>query len=92
MLSGYEGTVHCDKCRSDIPAGKYCKACNRFLIPGEATCCGQNMPKGSFCTKCKKYVGLPNMAFCEKCKAPYDKATGCCGCKPACEGETPKKV
>lgn len=81
-LVGYEGTVHCDKCDADIPAGKWCAKCNRFMLEGTVKCgnCGE-VPKGKYCAKCKKYAGVPGMAYCEHCKSPYTKADGCAGCK-----------
>jgi ribosomal protein S26 len=82
-LLGYEGTVHCDKCNKDMPAGKWCGKCNRFMLPGTVHCdkCNKDIPKGTYCAMCKMYVGVPDMAYCEHCKAPYVKADGCPGCK-----------
>ena len=86
-LVGYEGTVHCDKCNKDMPAGQWCAKCNRFMLSGTVHCdkCGKDMPKGLYCACCKKYVGVPEMAYCEGCKAPYVKAKGCPTCKKGCE-------
>ena len=83
-LVGYEGTVHCDKCDKDMPAGKWCAKCNRFMLPGTVYCdkCKKDIPKGTYCTQCKMYVGVPKMAYCEACKAPYVKAKGCPTCAP----------
>ena len=82
-LIGEKGTVHCDKCNQDMPAGKWCEKCNRFMLAGTVHCdkCNKDVPKGTYCSQCKMYVGVPGMAYCEACKAPYEKAKGCPGCK-----------
>lgn len=91
-IAGYTGTVHCDKCDQDVPAGKWCGKCNRFMIPGDGKCaCGAEAPMGSYCEKCDAYVGLPHMAYCKGCNKPYDKAKGCCpGCAEKCEKKCEK--
>ena len=82
-LLGHEGTVHCGKCNMDMPAGKWCAMCNRFMLEGTVHCdkCNKDIPKGTWCPQCKMYVGVPGMAYCEACKAPYLKAKGCPTCK-----------
>jgi hypothetical protein len=85
VLTGQTGTVYCDKCKQDVPAGTWCPKCNRIVLPGTVHCdqCGKDIPKGTYCPICKKYVGVPNVAYCETCKRPYNVEEGCpvCGHK-----------
>ena len=78
MITGLEGTVHCAKCGKDMPAGKWCSKCNRFMLEGKAKCagCGKMMPKGKYCSECKMYAGVPNMGYCEKSNKPCPRTEG----------------
>lgn len=81
-ISGYEGTVHCEKCGRDVAAGHWCAECNRFMIAGTTHCkkCDMDVPTGTYCPKCKKYVGVKNVSYCEKCQKPYSTKEGCPVC------------
>lgn len=83
MLKGYEGKVHCDTCGKDMPAGKWCAKCNRFMLEGTVHCdkCNMDIPKGKWCAKCEKYVGVEGVSYCAKCDQPYNTVMGCPGCK-----------
>jgi hypothetical protein len=82
-LKGYEGTVHCDKCDKDLPKGKWCEKCNRFMLEGTVHCdeCNKDMPRGVYCAHCKKYMGVEGVSYCAKCNSPYNTAEGCPNCK-----------
>ncbi|NLX12660.1 MAG: hypothetical protein GXY44_03270 [Phycisphaerales bacterium] len=81
-LMGQQGTVHCAKCNKDMPAGKWCSACNRIMLEGTVHCdkCNKDIPKGQYCAECKQYMGVPGVAYCNQCKKPYNESVGCPCC------------
>jgi len=82
-IASIPGTYHCDKCDMDKKIGTYCGQCNRFLFADEIYCekSEKTIVKGTFCEKKKVFRKLSSVGYCEKCKKPFDIATGCLTCK-----------
>ncbi len=80
-VTGEKGMVHCGKCNLQMAAGSYCKMCNKFMMTGEASCCGTTMKAGEMCSKCRMYAGT-KIQQCPGCNMP---------CSAACCAKCPNK-